>query len=244
MPGERSAQAVVDKIRAVTAPPPAAGPSRRQQRAEVRRRQVGERLQRALAENDRPVLIDLAMSGALAELGESDRQDVLQVVRALSYDAITRAIATDDDEAILAAVDRTVFAEDDDLDLAFRDRVQLAGAREAWTERVRVAARERDGRASVELLANPPAEGVERLLEACPIREQGWRSARGLKRVLCKYGIDRAEAACGLALGFGARSYKPVERILALERDRAARDDVDVVPGVFNDDVRGPTYFH
>ena len=47
MPGQRSTQAVVDKIRAVTAPPPAAGPSRRQQRAEVRRRQVSERLQRA-----------------------------------------------------------------------------------------------------------------------------------------------------------------------------------------------------
>ena len=85
---------------------------------------------------------------------------------------------------------------------------------------------------------------VERLLDANPIREHGWRSAQGLKRILCKYGIDRSEAACGLALQYGARSYKPVERILVLERDRALRDDVDVVPGVVNDDVRGPTYFH
>ncbi len=34
---------------------------------------------------------------------------------------------------------------------------------------------------------------VERLLEATPIREQGWRSAAGLKRVLRKHGLDRAE---------------------------------------------------
>lgn len=87
---------------------------------------------------------------------------------------------------------------------------------------------------------------VERLLEATPIREQGWRSAAGLKRVLRKHGLDRAEAACGLALRFGARSYKPVERILKLERDRSATLDADSEPdaGVVNDDVRGSTYFH
>ncbi len=87
---------------------------------------------------------------------------------------------------------------------------------------------------------------VERLLDVCLIREQGWRSARGLKRVLCKYGTDRAEAACGLALRYGARSYKPVERILKLERDLVAREDPDAAAGVIvdNDDVRGPTYFH
>jgi transposase len=87
---------------------------------------------------------------------------------------------------------------------------------------------------------------VTRLLEANPIREQGWRSARGLKRVLCKYGLDRAEAACGVALKFGARSYKPIERILKLERDLVAHEDIinDEGPAVVNDDVRGPSYFH
>jgi transposase len=86
---------------------------------------------------------------------------------------------------------------------------------------------------------------VERLLAANPIREQGWRSAAGLKRVLQKHGLPRAEAACGLALRLGARSYKPVERILKLERDRSAENEIDEVGhGVVNEDVRGPTYFH
>ena len=86
---------------------------------------------------------------------------------------------------------------------------------------------------------------VERLLAANPIREQGWRSAAGLKRVLQKHGLPRAEAACGLALRLGARSYKPVERILKLERDRSAENEIDeAVHGVVNEDVRGPTYFH
>ncbi len=201
LPGERTTQAVVDEIRAAVAPPVAAGPSRRQQRLERRRREVGDRLQRALAENDRPVLIDLAMSGALAELGESDRQDVLQVVRALSYDAIARAIATDDDEAILASIDRTVFADDGDLDPAFRDRVRLAGRREDWTERVRVAARERDGRASVELLANPPVDGVERLPEA--VRRQVTRLAAEQRATEAAQAAIRQRDANGLAQALG-----------------------------------------
>ena len=87
---------------------------------------------------------------------------------------------------------------------------------------------------------------VERLLEATPIREQGWRSAAGLKRVLRKHGLERAEGACGLALRFGARSYKPVERILKLGRDRTTTLDPDPESSgvVVNDDVRGPSYFH
>jgi transposase len=85
---------------------------------------------------------------------------------------------------------------------------------------------------------------VERLLDACPIREQGWRSARGLKRVICKYGIERAEGACSVALRFGARSYKPVERILKLDRDLLQIESDEDALQIVNEDVRGPTYFH
>lgn len=197
---ERSLDTIVSEIQAVTAPM-VSGPTRRQQRAERRRRQVGSRLRRALSENDRPVLIDLAMSGALAELEDSDRQDVLQVVRALSYDAIARAIATDDDEVILASIDRSVFAEDADLDPAFRDRVRLARTREAWTERVRVAARERDGRASVDLLADPPADGVERLPEA--VRRQLKRLADEQRATEAAQGAIRQRDANGLVQALG-----------------------------------------
>jgi hypothetical protein len=173
--GGRSVDAILDELRSITLPPPKGGPTPRQHRADQRRRQIGERLQKALADNDRLSLVDLAMSGALAELGESDRQDVLQVVRALSHDAITRAVNTDDDGAILAAVDETVFANDADLDPAFRDRVALARRREAWREKVRIAARERDGRESAALLREAPRNGLERLPEA--VRRQVTRLA-------------------------------------------------------------------
>jgi hypothetical protein len=195
-----SVAALVDGLRAM-AMPDRDGPSRRRQRSETRRLRVGQRLHRALAENDRAVLVELAMSGDLAELGESDRQDVLQVVRALSYDAIARAIATDDDEAILASIDAGVFASDDELDPAFRDRVRLARQRASWTERVRLAARARDGRAGAELLREPPPGGVERLPEA--VRRQLARLAEEQDAVEAANEAIRLRDANALAASLG-----------------------------------------
>jgi hypothetical protein len=200
-PAERSVATLLDEIRAATLASGRDAPTRRQQRGDRRRQRVAERLRRALVENDRPVLVDLAMSGALAELGESDRQDVLQVVRALSHDAIARAVATDDDEAILASIDTSVFADDEDLDPAFRDRVRLAREREAWTERVREAARARDGRASAALLRTPPASGVERLPEA--VRRQVTRLADEQAAVEAATAAIRRLDANGLAMALG-----------------------------------------
>lgn len=86
---------------------------------------------------------------------------------------------------------------------------------------------------------------VRRLLDANPVREQGWRSAKGLQRLATKYGESRVEAACAHALHFGARSYKPVERLLVLGREQlelpGARETP--TPGT-HENVRGPGYFH
>jgi hypothetical protein len=87
---------------------------------------------------------------------------------------------------------------------------------------------------------------VRRLLDANPVREQGWRSAKGLQRLGQKYGEARLEAACAHALHFGARSYKPVERLLALGREQlelpgAAREETTPVT---HENVRGPGYYH
>jgi transposase len=86
---------------------------------------------------------------------------------------------------------------------------------------------------------------VRRLLDANPIREQGWRSAKGLQRLTKKYGEERIEAACAHALHFGARSYKPVERLLELGREQlelpGSRDETNPIA---HENVRGARYFH
>jgi len=87
---------------------------------------------------------------------------------------------------------------------------------------------------------------VTRLLDVNPVREQGWRSARGLQRVGEKYGAARTEQACASALRLGARSYKPVERLLALGREGvgANEDDAAERAAIQHENVRGPGYYH
>lgn len=92
------------------------------------------------------------------------------------------------------------------------------------------------------------ASMVQRIVDAHPIREQGWRSAMGLRRVVEKYGSERTELAAERALHFGARSYRPVERLLRLGRERMALPDAhsdnDDRVSVSHENVRGPDYYH
>jgi transposase len=85
---------------------------------------------------------------------------------------------------------------------------------------------------------------VRRLLDANPVREQGWRSAKGLQRLAHKYGAERVEAACAHALHFGARSYKPIERLLVLGREQLEIPGTQESPPVTHENVRGPGYYH
>ena len=87
---------------------------------------------------------------------------------------------------------------------------------------------------------------VKRLLDANQVREHGWRSARGLQRVGEKYGAARTEQACGSALRFGARSYKPIERLLVLGRESLGLldDEASEAAGIQHENVRGPDYYH
>lgn len=87
---------------------------------------------------------------------------------------------------------------------------------------------------------------VNAIVQANVIREQGYRSARGLQRMGERYGVERTEAACERAMSFGARSYKPVERILRLGRETARdpRAERDESTGICHDNVRGPGYYH
>jgi transposase len=87
---------------------------------------------------------------------------------------------------------------------------------------------------------------VKRLLESNPVMEMGWRSARGLQRVGERYGAERTEQACERALRFGARSYKPVERILALGRENIPipGDEPPEAPIIEHENVRGASHYH
>jgi transposase len=85
---------------------------------------------------------------------------------------------------------------------------------------------------------------VRRLIDANPVREQGWRSARGLQRIGEKYGADRIELACTRALKLGARSYKPVANILALGRESLPLpgEEDEERAAIVHENVRGPDY--
>jgi transposase len=86
---------------------------------------------------------------------------------------------------------------------------------------------------------------MRRIFESNPHRDQTWRSGRALRRVGEKYGPERMEVACQRALRFGARSYKPIERMLKQELDlRPHPDDlVDEAEPIHHNQVRGPGYY-
>ena len=148
--------------------------TRSRHRARVGRRQeaVAKELREALDENRRDVLVRLAMSGDIAELGDSDRSDLLKVVRALSYDYIAHVISRDQDSAIVAAIDPQIFPSDNDIDEEFRDRVVLARERDNWHTQLISAVQSRDDRRCVELLTEAPPEALERLPEGVQRRVQ------------------------------------------------------------------------
>ena len=87
---------------------------------------------------------------------------------------------------------------------------------------------------------------VRRLIEANPVREQGWRSARGLQHVGEKHGAERTELACERALRLGGRSYRRVENILTLGREREPLpgEEPNETPAIEHENVRGPSYYH
>ncbi len=87
---------------------------------------------------------------------------------------------------------------------------------------------------------------VEKILNANPIREAAVRSTLGLRSVAKKYGERRTERACETALRLGARSYKPVERMLKLGRETMPLygDEPSERAPIAHDNVRGPEYFN
>lgn len=86
---------------------------------------------------------------------------------------------------------------------------------------------------------------VRRIFQSNRYPEQCFRSARGLKRIGHKYGPERTKIACQKALRFGARSYKPVERMLksGLDQQPLSDEEQPAVAVIEHDNVRGPEYY-
>lgn len=87
---------------------------------------------------------------------------------------------------------------------------------------------------------------AKRVIEANPYREAGVRSACRLRSLAKKYGDERTEAACKLAVAFGDHSVTAVERILKLGRETMALPGQESAerPPIAHENVRGPGYYH
>ena len=86
---------------------------------------------------------------------------------------------------------------------------------------------------------------VTQLLQRFRHPEHGYRSCLGLLGLAKRYGPQRVEAACTLALELGAGQYRHVRDILANGRDliaRAAPAPEWVAPE--HDNLRGAAYYH
>lgn len=117
----------------------------------------------ALDQGNRQRLAELAVSGRLVVLGDADRQSLQQVLQAIEWPALQRAIQTDDDVLISAAFDDELFEGTRLLDDEIRERVDLARRRVQWLDEARSALAKRDTTTLRELLIDSPEGAPERL---------------------------------------------------------------------------------
>lgn len=140
--------------------------SRRLVRLAQDRTAIRARLQKALANNDRRELADLAVSGELALLGDTTRESLVKVLQALEWPSLLRALETDDDTLIRLWFDEEVFEDERSLPHAMRARIELARERLDWVDEVRSKLRDRDAEGLELLVSNEPQDGRQRLGES------------------------------------------------------------------------------
>jgi transposase len=87
------------------------------------------------------------------------------------------------------------------------------------------------------------AEVVEKILEAFPHPEMGYRSCLGIIRLGRRYPATRMEAAAERALLSGAVSYKSLDSILRRHLDQQPLDPPAARPLGGHDNIRGAAYF-
>ena len=87
------------------------------------------------------------------------------------------------------------------------------------------------------------AEVVERMLSQHKHPEHGYRRCLGLLSLARKYGPQRLEAACALALQLGSCRCRSVRDILANHRDRSPGSDEGDWTSPSHENVRDPGYY-
>jgi hypothetical protein len=154
--------AVAEAERAGVAPPAEARTAVRAARQRIAARIA---LREAIGRRDFYGLASLACSGELDCLGRLEPAQARAVERALNWAAVERALVSDDDVAIIGAIDRELWREEGSLPPAARQRFDLAWSRIRWAEDVRAALRRRDGIALRRLLESPPPGAESQLTE-------------------------------------------------------------------------------
>ena len=84
---------------------------------------------------------------------------------------------------------------------------------------------------------------IQKLLERFKHPEHGYRSALGLLSLSKRYGKQRLEAACALALVLGTCQYRHVKAILQGGRDQVAPASTELWSSPVHDHVRGAGYY-
>jgi transposase len=84
---------------------------------------------------------------------------------------------------------------------------------------------------------------IQKLLERFKHPEYGYRSSLGLLALSKRYGKDRLEAACTLALSLGTCRQQHVKSILESGRDKLKPASAELWSSPSHDHVRGPGYY-
>jgi hypothetical protein len=183
--------AVAEAERAGVAPPTEARTAVRVARQRIEARIA---LREAIDQRDFYRLASLACSGELDCLGRLEPAQTRAVERALAWAAVERALVSDNDAAIAAAVDPELWREEGSLPPAARQRLDLARSRIRWADDVRAALRRRDALALRRLLESPPPDAESHLtyVESQRLQRASTREAaiRRLERAL-REGPDR-----------------------------------------------------
>jgi transposase len=74
--------------------------------------------------------------------------------------------------------------------------------------------------------------------------EQGFRSCRGIVKLVERFDRERVEAACERALAIGTRSFSSVKSILDTKLDRKRPEKAADGPAVVHSNIRGPNFYH